>query len=101
MGSVLPLHREKVLKHLRALDPVQVRLTQRLTQRKPHRLVQFFYSSVQALHYWRQRRATIQALKGLPDWQLADIGVQREAISAAVDQALQTRSQAARNRLAA
>lgn len=101
MGSVLSLHRDKVLKHLRALDPVQVQLTQRLTERKPHRLVQFVYTCAQALHHWRQRRATIRALKALADWQLADIGVPRETIPAAVDRALQAGSPMRRNRLAA
>jgi uncharacterized protein YjiS (DUF1127 family) len=99
MGSVLSLHRDKVLK--RALDPVQVQLTQRLTERKPRRLARFAYSCMQALQHWRQRRATIRALKGLADWQLADIGVQRETIPAAVDRALRAGSPTPRNRLAA
>jgi uncharacterized protein YjiS (DUF1127 family) len=101
MGSVLSPHREKVLMHLRALDPVQVQLTQRLTERKPHRLVQFGYTFMQALQHWRQRRATIRALEALADWQLADIGVQRESIPAAVDMALRAGSPTPRNRLAA
>lgn len=101
MGNVLPLHREKVLKHLRALDPVQVQLTQRLAQRKSHRLVEFGYACMQALQHWRKRRATIRALKALADWQLADIGVQRDAIPEAVDRALRIGSTAPRNRLAA
>ena len=101
MGNVLSLHREKVLKHLRALDPVQEQLTQRLAQRKPHRLVELAYTCMQGLQHWRKRRATIRVLKALADWQLADIGLQREAIPAAVDRALRTESPATRNRLAA
>ena len=101
MGNVLSLHREKVLKHLRALDPVQEQLTQRLAQRKPHRLVELAYTCMQGLQHWRKRRATIRVLKALADWQLADIGVQREAIPAAVDRALRTESLTPRNRLAA
>ncbi|NIO41097.1 MAG: DUF1127 domain-containing protein [Burkholderiales bacterium] len=40
------------------------------------------------LERWRQRRATVRALNALSDWQLADIGIQRQAIPAAVDLAL-------------
>lgn len=101
MGSVLSLHRDKVLKHLQALDPVQVQLTQHLAERKPRRLVQFVYTCMQAFRHWRERRATIRALTALADWQLADIGVQREAIPAAVDRALRAGSPMSRNRLAA
>jgi uncharacterized protein YjiS (DUF1127 family) len=101
MGSVLSLHRKKVLEHLRTLDPVQVQLTQRLSQHKPHRLVEFGYACMQALQYWRKRRATIRTLKALADWQLADIGLQRETIPAAVDKALRAGSPMPHNRLAA
>ena len=101
MGSVLSPHRKKVLQHLLALDPVQVQLTQHQAQHKPHRWVEFSYACVQALRYWRRRRATIRALKALADWQLADIGVTRDAIPAAVDRALRASSPIARNRLAA
>ena len=92
MGSVLSLHREKVLRHLRALDPVQVQLTQRLAARKPHRAAEFAGACMRALQHWRRRRATIRVLRALADWQLADIGVQREAIPAAVDRALRAGS---------
>lgn len=101
MGSVISVHRHKVLDNLRALDPVQVQLTQRLAQRKPYRLVELGYTYLQALQYWRKRRATIRALNALADWQLADIGVQREAIAAAVDRALQAAPTARRDRFAA
>ncbi len=101
MGSVLSLHRDKVLKHLHALDPVQVQLTQHLAERKPNRLMQFVYTCMHALQHWRKRRATIRALTALADWQLADIGVERGAIPAAVDRALRAGSSIPRNRLAA
>ena len=37
---------------------------------------------------WNHRRGTIRALKGLPDWQLRDIGLTRGEITAVVDAAL-------------
>jgi uncharacterized protein YjiS (DUF1127 family) len=88
MQNIIPDHRQRVLAHLHALDPVQVQLSERLGRRTPHRLVRWVHSLVDVLERWRQRSATIRALNGLSDRQLADIGIRREEIPAAVDRAL-------------
>lgn len=88
MQHVISDHRQQVLAHLRALDPVQIQLSKRLAARTPRRIVRWGHALVDTLRRWRQRRATIRALNALSNWQLADIGIQREAIPAAVDIAL-------------
>ena len=88
MQNIIPGHRRQVLAQLRALDPVQVQLGTRLAERTPRRLVRWAHSLIEALERRRQRRATIRVLDALSDWQLADIGIRREAIPAAVDLAL-------------
>lgn len=93
MQNIIPDHRQQVLAHLRALDPVQVQLSERLGRRTPHRLVRWVHSLVDSLERWRQRSATVRALNGLSDWQLADIGIRREEIPAAVERALAGQSQ--------
>ncbi|MDX1489426.1 MAG: DUF1127 domain-containing protein [Acidiferrobacterales bacterium] len=99
MQNIIPDHRQQVLAHLRELDPVQVQLSKRPGAQTPHRLVLWVHSLVNALERWRQRRATIRVLNGLSDWQLADIGIRREGIPAAVDLALAgTRGRVSRSR---
>lgn len=43
---------------------------------------------------WNHRRATIQALSGLPEWQLRDIGLTRGEIPAIVEAAFAAKDQA-------
>jgi uncharacterized protein YjiS (DUF1127 family) len=88
MQHIMSEHRQKVLAHLHALDPVQVQLSKRLGARTPSRILRWAHSLLDTAGRWRQRRATIRVLNALSDWQLADIGIHREEIPAAVDRAL-------------
>jgi uncharacterized protein YjiS (DUF1127 family) len=46
---------------------------------------------------WHHRRATVQALHKLSDWQLRDIGLTRGEIPAIVDAAFEAKEQASRS----
>lgn len=84
MAHALSDHHDKILATLRALDPVQVRLSQRVATPTPSALAQLAHTLAAALRRWHRRRVTIQALKALPDYVLADIGVRRGEIRAVV-----------------
>jgi uncharacterized protein YjiS (DUF1127 family) len=88
MQRVLPHHHKKVLATLQALDPVQTELSRQTAIRS--RWVARF---IAVLRYWHRRRATIQALKELPDWVLRDIGVLRSEIPSVVDAVLSAEPQ--------
>ena len=50
-------------------------------------ITDFLEQLLARLARWNHRRATIHALRGLPDWQLRDIGLTRGEIPAVVEAA--------------
>lgn len=56
--------------------------------------IDFFRQLSARFKHWNHRRATIQALSGLSDWQLRDIGLTRAEIPAIVEAAFAAEQQA-------